>query len=491
MTVTVDLTADMAVVNPFDFFVDDTAARYPFTYDQDTTADLAAYSVAEPVGPRVRAFMDALPKSMERTVDFLVEINTRVHQAVGYLIRLEHGVQTPDETLEKASGSCRDSAWLLVQMLRHLGFGARFVSGYLIQLRADVDPAEGPLGTRVDFTDLHAWAEVFLPGAGWIGLDATSGLLCGEGHIPLAATPHYHSAAPITGALEPCQTTFGHVMEVSRVAEAPRITLPFADEAWAALDAVGHKVDADLVRDDVRLTMGGEPTFVSTEDYDASEWNNDAVGPTKRGLADQLIRRLKNRFAPGGLLHHGQGKWYPGESLPRWAFGLHWRKDGVPIWRNPDLIAAEQGERPATIADAERLLRATAARLGIGPDCVQPAYEDPAVWIMRENALPENVDALDPKLDSVEGRARFARVFGRGLREPAGYALPLGYEGGDGGHWITERWTTRREHLFLVPGDSPVGYRLPLDQLQHLPADRFPHVVEADPLEPRSPLPAP
>ncbi len=489
LTVTVDLTADLAVVNPFDFFVDDTAARYPFKYDADTRSDLAAYLAPEPVGPKVHAFIDALPSGAERTTDFLVELNTRVQRAVAYLIRMEAGVQTPEDTLTRGSGSCRDSAWLLVQILRHLGFGARFVSGYLIQLKADVDPAEGPLGTRVDFTDLHAWAEVFLPGAGWIGLDATSGLLCGEGHIPLAATPHFASAAPIAGALDPCQTTFHHVMEVARVEEAPRITLPFSDDAWQALDAVGEQVDADLVRDDVRLTMGGEPTFVSTEDFEAAEWNNDAVGPTKRGLADTLIRRLQDRFARGGLLHHGQGKWYPGESLPRWAFGLYWRKDGVPIWRDGSLIATEQGERAATITDAEHLLAALADRLGVGSACVQPAFEDPAVWVMKEAALPENVDALDSKLDSAESRARIARVFGRGLREPAGFALPLGYEGEDDGHWITERWTTRREHLFLVPGDSPLGYRLPLDQLQHLPADRFPHVVEKDPLQPREPLP--
>ena len=489
LRVTVDLTADLAVVNPFDFFVDETAASYPFAYDADTASDLSAYLKPEPVGPKVQAFIDALPKTAERTTDFLVELNTRVQHAVGYVIRMEAGVQEPEQTLALASGSCRDSGWLLVQILRHLGFGARFVSGYLVQMKADVDPAEGPMGTRVDFTDLHAWAEVYLPGAGWIGLDATSGLLCGEGHIPVAATPHYSSAAPISGALDFCVTTFSHVMEVSRVEEAPRITLPFADADWAALDKVGEQVDADLARDDVRLTMGGEPTFVSTEDFEAPEWNTAAVGPTKRGLADQLIRRLQGKFAIGGLLHHGQGKWYPGESLPRWAFGLYWRKDGVPIWRDGRLIAAETGERAATIGDAERLIHALADRLGIGEACVQPAYEDPAVWVMKEAALPENVDALDSKLASVEDRARIARVFSRGLREPAGFALPLGYEGEDDGHWITERWTTRREHLFLVPGDSPVGYRLPLDQLQHLPADRFPHVVEKDPLVPREPLP--
>ncbi len=488
LRIEVDLTAEMAVINPFDFFVEPTAESFPFSYDAETRLEVAAYLEAEPAGPKVTEFLATVPREPRRTVDFLIDLNTRLSRDIAYVIRMEPGVQAPDETLTLGSGSCRDSAWLMVEILRHLGLAARFVSGYLIQLKADIDPVSGPLGTRHDFTDLHAWAEVYVPGAGWIGLDATSGLLCGEGHIPLAATPHYRAAAPISGALDPCEITFHHAMEVTRVAEAPRISAPFSDEAWQALDALGHRVDADLRAQDVRLTTGGEPTFVSIDDYEAPEWNSEAVGPTKRGLADGLIRRLRTRFAPGGFLHYGQGKWYPGESLPRWAFSLYWRKDGRPIWRDESLIAGETGPRGAKPEDAGRLARAVAHRLGLEHGYVQAAYEDPAHWIREESALPREVDALLSPVGTAEQRARIARVFGRGLTTPAGYVLPVQRRGRD---WASELWRTRREHLFLVPGDSPLGFRLPLESLDYIPPHRFPYAAPQDPTEPRGPLPDP
>ncbi|MCW6508483.1 transglutaminase family protein [Lichenifustis flavocetrariae] len=486
----VDLTADLSVVNPFDFFIDPTAETVPFSYDAESRDELGAYLTPEPAGPKLQEFLASIGQEPVRTVDFLVALNIKVQQLVKYLIRMEPGVQTPEETLTNLSGSCRDSAWLLVQIMRHLGLAARFVSGYLIQLKADIDPIEGPLGTRHDFTDLHAWAEVYIPGAGWIGLDATSGLLCGEGHIPLAATPHYSSAAPISGLLDPCEIEFHHSMTVTRVAEAPRISMPFSDEAWQALDALGHRIDEDLMAGNVRLTMGGEPTFVSVDDFEGAEWNTEAMGPTKRALGDELIRRLRTVFAPGGFLHYGQGKWYPGEILPRWAFALYWRKDGQPIWRNPDLIASEKASRSATVRDAETFLADLAGRLGVDPTYTAPAFEDPAHWIMKENQLPGNVDAADAKVGTVEQRARIARVFERGLGTPTAFVLPVQRWFAAERRWASEKWETRRGRIFLIAGDSPAGFRLPLDQLDYLPPSRFPYSAPQDPLEPRRPLPS-
>jgi transglutaminase-like putative cysteine protease len=360
----VDLVADMSVYNPFDFFVEEAATTFPFTYPDEIAPDLSIYLRADPVGPMLAEYMKTIPRDRMVTVDFLVMLNSKLAADINYEIRMEPGVQTPETSLARAAGSCRDSSWLLVQILRNLGLAARFVSGYLIQLKPDLIAIDGPAGTDHDFTDLHAWVEVYLPGAGWVGLDPTSGLFAGESHVPLAATPHYQNAAPIAGLASMAEVEFSFDMQVRRTAEHPRITKPFSDTAWEALNALGHAVDKRLVAGDVRLTMGGEPTFVSIDDFEGAEWNSDAVGPTKRGLADKLIRRLEGKFSKGGLLHYGQGKWYPGETLPRWTFSLYWRKDGKPIWTDPGLFAGEDSREDVGPDDARDLLAAIAETLG-------------------------------------------------------------------------------------------------------------------------------
>jgi len=488
LRIEVDLVAEMSVYNPFDFFLAPYAEKFPFKYDSNERRELVPYLVKAPTTPLLAGYLAAIPKEPRRTIDFIVDINRRVAADIQYLIRMEPGVQAPEETLLKRSGSCRDSAALLVQLFRHLGMAARFVSGYLIQLVADVKSLDGPSGATADFTDLHAWCEVYLPGAGWIGLDPTSGLLAGEGHIPLACTPEPSGAAPVTGAVDECETQFEHQMSVRRIWEAPRVTKPYTEAQWSAIERLGSAVDRDLSAQDVRLTMGGEPTFVSSDDPDGDEWNTAALGPTKRRYAADLYRRLKNRYAPQGLQHFGQGKWYPGEQLPRWSLNCFWRKDGEPIWRNPALIADESTHYAVGDAESARFLTRVATELGFDPKFVFPAFEDAFYFLWRERQLPVNVDPFDSKLADPLERARLVKIFEQGLDKVIGHVLPVA-RSEDGERWQTGPWFLRAERCYLVPGDSPLGYRLPLDSQPWTASGDYPFIHAPDPTRDFAPLP--
>ena len=452
----VNLVANMVALNPFDFFIEQGFESVPFTYPDEIRDELAPYLKLLPgSGSDFNDWVadlrrDLLSADDLHSVAFLSNLNKATRDRVDYLIRMEPGVQTPDETLLRGRGSCRDSAWLLVQTLRKMGLAARFVSGYLIQLAADEKPLEGPAGPEADFTDLHAWCEVYLPGAGWVGLDATSGLLAGEGHIPLACTAEPSLAAPLTGGVEPVKSTMNHEMKVRRFQEAPTTAKPYSENTWVLMDDVGRRVDADLAKLGVRMTMGGEPTFVYAREPDADEWNVSAMGPTKRGLGSRLLYRLQERFAPGGLLFHGQGKWYPGEELPRWALGVYYRKDGKPVWERSELLARE-GDDPRygvsaltsakgtiDIDDARELALEIARGLGVADYFVKPA---------RDPIAGENSTGTFPGVPPVRG-----------------FVLPLRWWAERDG-WVSSRWDELGEPVVLMQGDSPMGYRLPLGNL--------------------------
>ena len=487
LLIDVEVVADMTVINPFDFFVEDYAHEWPFAYPEALAKELAPYLEKEAPGCLLAGYLTTIARMPGTTVDFLVEVNRKLQQHIGYTVRLEPGVQTCEETLERRLGSCRDTGWLLVQILRHLGLAARFVSGYLVQLTADEKSLDGPSGPAADFTDLHAWAEVYVPGAGWIGLDPTSGLFAGEGHIPLACTPHPSSAAPIDGLIDPCEVDLTFSNTVTRFREDPRVTKPYTEDQWTQIRALGRLVDERLRAMDVRLTQGGEPTFVSIDDMNAPEWTTAALGERKRERAEILARRLLARFAPGALLHTAQGKWYPGEPLPRWALGLFWRKDGVPVWRDPRWLAQPR-EHGHSVADARRFADTLARHLGLAGRYIQPAYEDALAALAHEASVPANLEPAKASLkDSLE-RRNLADALSRGLDTPTGFVLPLGWNW-NAGCWYSAPWETRRERLYLVPGDSPLGLRLPLDSLPWVAEDELEYVGETDPFAPQTPLP--
>ncbi|MEU0496483.1 transglutaminase family protein [Mycobacterium sp. NPDC006124] len=499
LTITVGLIADLKVINPFDFFIEEFAETWPFEYPKALLEDLKPYlrpvdEDGEGSGPGeltrdwVRNFH---VRPGTRTIDFLVALNGAINADVGYSVRMEAGVQTPDHTLQTAIGSCRDSAWLMVSVLRQMGLAARFVSGYLVQLTSDVKALDGPSGPAADFTDLHAWTEVYIPGAGWIGLDPTSALFAGEGHIPLSATPHPASAAPITGATDPCGVTLDFSNLVTRVHEDPRVTLPYTPAAWESIVDLGAAVDARMAAADVRLTMGGEPTFVSIDNQVDPEWTTDADGPHKRQRASALAARLKEIWAPEGVVQRSQGKWYPGEPLPRWQIMLHWRADGKPLWNDAALLADPWAESPADPVPPDsgrRVLDAIAAGLGLPETQVRPAYEDALAKLATAVRQPagEPVAAGDDLVtDTPEARTNLLTRLDESVTEPSAYVLPLHRREDDTG-WASADWQLRRGRIVLLSGDSPAGLRLPLDAISWKPPRA---TLDADPLAARGELP--
>jgi len=446
LLVEVNLVADLSPYNPFAFFLEPGVEEYPFAYTPGLAKDLEPYRSVDPPGSLLHAFIGSFVGRKSGTISLLLDLNRKVRDEIGYVTRLAPGVQTCEETLEKRSGSCRDSAWLLVQSLRNLGIAARFVSGYLIQLQSP-DPASG--GPEADSADLHAWAEAFLPGAGWIGMDPTSGLLSGEGHIPLVCTPNASQAAPIGGTAEPAKVEFSHSMAIRRLNDPRRPSKPFTDQDWLRIRQVAHSVDEELKAQDVRLTMGGEPTYVGIDDPESPQWNIDAGGAMKRTRGLALIQGLREGMTSGGLLHYGQGKWYPGEAVPRWALSCYWRVDGIPVWEDVNLIARENREYGFGAADALGFIEALTRRLDVS----------------SENLLL----AFEPDSETTE---------------PVGYILPLRRRQPEGQlRWSSQLWFPRPEHLLLSAGDSPIGFRIPTESMPWVAPDEIEHEFDAAPFE--------
>ena len=477
LRIEVEVIANMIVINPFDFFVEEYAEKFPFTYKEQLRGELIPYLEIKEDGPLLNKWLSDLDKSEKNINDFLVYINQKLNHDIKYNIRMEAGVQSCDETLSIALGSCRDSAWLLVQIFRKLGLAARFVSGYLVQLTADIKSLDGPSGPEKDFTDLHAWTEVYIPGAGWIGLDPTSGLFAGEGHIPLACTPDYVSAAPVVGATDPCETKFSFSNTVTRIHEDPRVTKPYSEEQWTAIHATGYKIDEDLEKGNLRMTMGGEPTFVSIDDMESAQWNTAADGVEKRVRSLDLIFRLRAHFGPAGMIHFGQGKWYPGEPLPRWQYGLIWRKDLYPIWKNIGLIANEKLEKKYDWSHAEQFAKELAKHLAVSEENVKAAYEDIFYFLWTEGKLPVNIDPLQKNIKSSIERRTLTELLDKGIDQPAGFTLPLKWNH-ENSKWQSCKWILNRNNLFLIPGNSPIGLRLPLESLPAVTKENEPEKVE-------------
>ena len=467
INIEVEVIADMTVINPFDFFIEEHAEYFPFKYDDELQKELLPYLEICESGERLLEWLKPFSVKKDiRTIDLLVAINSQLEQEIDYSIRMEPGFQDGEATLKKAMGSCRDSAWLMIQILRHLGLAARFASGYLVQLAPDVKSLDGPSGPENDFTDLHAWCEVYLPGAGWVGLDPTSGLFTGEGHIPLACTPSPNSAAPISGATDKCKVNFDFKNEVVRILEDPRVTKPYSDDQWQAINILGEQVDQALEKRDVRLTMGGEPTFVSVDDMESPQWNTDALGSDKLRLSKSLLLKLRDCFAKGGVLHYGQGKWYPGEEIPRWALACYWRTDGQVLWNNTALQGRIDQNYAYGRKEANDFLQELCSSLMIPKQYIISAFEDAAHYLMKEQELPNNIDLYAQDLSNELERKRLASLLKTGLTEPSAFVLPIAWNQG-GQYWQSCHWPLRRERLIAIPGDSPMGLRLPLESLPY------------------------
>ena len=192
---------------------------------------------------------------------------------------------------------------------------------------------------------------------------------------------------------------------------------------------------------------------------------------------------MKKQFGSGGVLHYGQGKWYPGEEIPRWALGTFWRKDGESIWSDEKLLANVDQDYGADISAAEKFATALCKRLGLPAESAQPAVEDALHYLWQEQQLPADADPYKAGIKDDLDRKRLAQLLQRGLDSTTGLVIPISH---DGSGWQSSLWQLRSERIILIPGDSPMGMRLPLNSISGTRKDDFPD--GRDPFEGLQPL---
>jgi uncharacterized protein (DUF2126 family)/transglutaminase-like putative cysteine protease len=483
LNLAVEILAELEPKNPFDFLVEPYAAKHPFEYTEQQQKELAPYLALGELSARTRAFFETLKRAPVATIQRVSEtVDTLMAAFPDFVPAPINSTQGPPDLealFAKGTGSAWDLAWLFTLSLRELGLATRFVCGYHVQLAEAED--------QHDSVRMHAWTQAFIPGAGWLGIDPSSGLFTNEMFIPLSSGADPTRVQPLVGTRAPCEESRVESLRVRRLAPAePR--WPFTETQWSDICALGAHVQRDLEEQRVFLSTGMNLSFVATGSG-SQEWHTHALGPEKLHMAEQLLTRLLQRTAAGAVQHVAQSEWFAGEGLPRWKLIGLARSDGHPVWRDP----ARSGSTPdARTSDADLLgasdfANAFARALGVAPAYVTSAHEDP-LHNMWRGQLPLDRIPTPSELDDPESRRKLAERFSQLADEPVGYVLPLAWEHSTG-RFRSGIWRFRRPGLHLIPGDSPIGYRLPLDSVIEDKAAVLESQFERSPFDERGQLP--
>ncbi|HTU59190.1 MAG TPA: transglutaminase family protein, partial [Polyangiales bacterium] len=477
LNMAVEILAELEPKNPFDFLIEPYAAKHPFEYTPQLQKELAPYLAVGEQSARTRAFFDTLGQEPSTTIERLSEAADAVLAAfpdfAPNAINSTQGAPDLDRLFAQGVGSAWDLAWLYTLSLRKLGLAARFVCGYHVQL-AEADDQQ-------DSVRMHAWTQAFIPGAGWLGIDPSSGLYTNEMFIPLSSGADPARVQPLVGSREPCEETRVERLHVRRLAPVePR--WPYTETQWSDICALGAHVQRDLEEQRVFLSTGMNLSFVATGSS-ASEWHTHALGPEKLRMAERLLSRLLQRTAAGAVQHVAQGEWYGGEGLPRWRLIGIARADGHPIGQSGERTSRGSADQRTASDFAHAFARA----LGVAPSHVSAAHEDPLHNLWRGHVTLDRLPTAS-ELDDPETRRALAQRFSQIASEPVGYVLPLAWDH-KVGQFRSGTWRFRRPGLHLIPGGSPIGYRLPLDSLIEDKDATFEAQLERSPFDERAQLP--